>query len=111
VAGAVSLQTDEPITTDLSSTEGGVTQLVYNSDDPIVFVTIQISAGTPFFVDVTTNDTFSASAQDCDVTYLRADDEGIGVNFDCVVDEFHWFGADAEPTGEVTITGTATATR
>jgi hypothetical protein len=53
---------------------------------------------------------FSASSEDCEVTYARADDTGIDATFSCVVDEFHSFTGE-EPEGDVLIDGTFTATR
>jgi hypothetical protein len=109
VSGAVSHTTDAPLTTDVSSTEEAKTLLAYNTDD--TFVTISINfTGVPFHVSVTAPD-WDASSEDCEVTYNRADDTGIDATFSCVVDEFIYFGADEEPTGEITIEGSFTATR
>jgi hypothetical protein len=109
VSGAVSHSTDEPLTADLSETfAGGTSLLIYNSDD--TFVTFYInSTGTPFHASVGTQQ-FDASGSDCDVTYTRAEDNAIEATFSCVVDEFHFYG-DPDPTGEVIISGTISATR
>jgi hypothetical protein len=45
------------------------------------------------------------------VTYATATDTEIEATFSCVVDEFIYFGAGDEPTGEITIEGSFTATR
>jgi hypothetical protein len=109
VSGAVSHTTDAPLTANLSSTEEAKTLLAYNTED--AFVTIFINfIGVPFHSDVTTND-WSALSDSCEVTYARADDTGIQGTFSCVVDEFHYFGAGEDPTGEITIEGSFTATR
>jgi hypothetical protein len=108
-SGAVSLTTDAPLTTDVSSTEDAKTLLAYNTDD--TFVTISINfTGVPFHVSVTSPD-WDASSETCEVTYARADDTAIDATFSCVVDEFIYFGAGEEPTGEITIEGSFTATR
>ena len=109
VSGAVNLTTDAPLTIDISSTEESKTLLAYNTERE--FVTIFINfIGVPFHADVTGDD-FSASGDDCEVTYNRADDTGIDATFTCQVDEFYWFSADPEPSGDVTIEGSFTATR
>jgi hypothetical protein len=109
VSGAVTHTTDAPLTTGTSSTEEAKTLLAYNTDD--AFVTIMINfTGVPFHADVTTND-WSALSDDCQVTYARADDTGIEATFSCVVGEFHYFGAGDDPTGEIKIEGSFTATR
>jgi hypothetical protein len=109
VSGGVSLTIDEPLTTDIADTTDAKTMLAYNSDAE--FVTIFINfIGVPFHASVDGND-FSASGEDCEVTYNRADDTGIDATFSCAVDEFYWYSADEEPTGEITIEGSFTATR
>lgn len=110
VSGAVSHTTDAPITTARSSTEQAATLLAYNTDD--TFVTIMIGfTGDPFSVTVTAPE-WNATAHDCKaVTYHRADNTGIDADFGCVVDEFEYFGAGADPTGEIKIEGSFTATR
>jgi hypothetical protein len=109
VGGGVSLTIDQDLTTDLSDTTDAKTQLAYNTDAE--FVTIGINfIGVPFHADVTGDDS-SASSEDCEVTYERADDTGIDATFSCVADEFYWFSADPEPSDPVTIEGTVTATR
>jgi hypothetical protein len=107
-SGAVSHTTDAPISTDVSSTEDAKTLLAYNTDDTFVTIFINLT-GVPFQASVDAPD-FSASGEDCDVTYARADDTGIDATFRCVVDEFYYFG-DPEPTGEIIIEGSFTATR
>jgi hypothetical protein len=109
VSGAVQHSTDEPLTADRSETfNGGTSLLVYNSDD--AFVTFYInSTGTPFHASVGTHE-FDASGSECDVTYTRAEDNAIEATFSCIVDEFHFYGGD-EPTGEIIISGTISATR
>jgi hypothetical protein len=110
VSGAVSHSTDEPLTADRSETfNGGVSLLVYNSDD--TFVTFYInSTNLPFQASVGTQQ-WDVSGEDCDVTYTRAEDDAIEATFSCVVNEFYWYGADAKPTGEIIISGTISATR
>ena len=109
VGGGVSLTVDEPITLDLSKTEDAKTLLAYNSDRE--FVTIFINfIGVPFHASVDGDD-FSASSEDCEVTYSRADDTGIDATFSCVADEFYWYSVDEEPTGDITLEGSFTATR
>ena len=65
--------------------------------------------GVPFSAHVDSND-FSASSDDCEVTYARADDTGIDATFSCVVNEFISY-TDEEPTGEIILEGSFTATR
>jgi hypothetical protein len=109
VSGAVSHTTDAPITTKVSLTKDAETLLAYNTDD--AFVTININAlGIPFSAAVTAPD-WDASAENCQVTYARADDTGIDATFSCVVTEFIYMGAGDDPTGEITIKGSFTATR
>jgi hypothetical protein len=110
VSGAVSYSTDEPLTTDLSETfDGGTTKLIYNSDE--AFVTFFInSTNLPFQASVGTPD-FDVSGEDCDVTWAEATETSLDATFSCVVNEFYWYGVDEEPTGEIIIAGTITATR
>jgi hypothetical protein len=109
VSGAVSYTTDAPITTGTSSTKEAKTLLAYNTDD--AFVTIFINfIGVPFSADLTNND-WSVLSDDCEVTYARADDTGIDATFSCVVNEFHYYLAGDDPTGEIKIEGSFTATR
>ncbi len=109
VSGAVSHTTDAPLTTTVSVTKDAETLLAYNTED--TFVTININAlGIPFSAAVTAPE-WDASSETCQVTYKRADDTGIDATFSCTVDEFIWMGAGAEPTGEVKIEGSITATR
>jgi len=109
VGGGVSLTIDEQITTDVSHTTDAKTQLAYNTDAE--FVTIGFNfIGVPFHASITADD-FSALSEDCEVTYNRADDTGVDGTFSCVADEFYWYSADPEPTGEVTIEGSFTASR
>jgi hypothetical protein len=108
-SGAVSHTTDAPITTSVSSTEEHKTLLAYNTDD--TFVTININfIGVPFSTNITAPH-WSATGHDCEVTYARADDTEIDATFSCVVDEFIYMGTGDEPTGEITIEGSFTATR
>lgn len=111
VSGAVSHTTDAPITTDVSLTEGGRTLLAYNTDDTFVTIVVNPEGNPPFHVAVTAPDWDASGSDGCEVTYNRADDTGIDATFSCVVDEFIYFGADEEPTGEITIEGSFTATR
>ncbi len=108
-SGAVSHTTDAPITTTVSKTEQAKTLLAYNTDDTFVTIFINLT-GVPFHASVTAPE-WDASSEDCEVTYARADDTGIDATFSCVVDEFHYFGVDEDPTGEITIEGSFTATR
>ena len=109
-SGAVSWTTDAPITTSVSSTGEHKTLLAYNTDD--TFVTIFINLiGIPFSASVTAPDWDATSHHGCEVTYNRADDTGIDATFSCVVDEFIYMGIGEEPTGEVRIEGSFTATR
>jgi hypothetical protein len=109
VSGAVSHTTDAPITTNVSLTKDAETLLAYNTDD--TFVTININAlGIPFSAAVTAPD-WDASSDNCQVTYARADNTGIDATFSCVVTEFIYMGAGEDPTGEITIEGSFTATR
>ena len=108
VGGGVEWETDEPITTDVSETTDAKTILGYNSDDTYVTIMINLT-GIPFHAAVDAP-SFSASSEDCEVTYARADDTGIDGTFSCVVDEFHSFTGE-EPDGDVTIEGSFTATR
>jgi hypothetical protein len=108
VSGGVEWETDEPITTDVSGTTDAKTLLGYNSDDTYVTIMINLT-GVPFHASVDAP-SFSASSEDCEVTYARADDTGIDATFSCVVDEFHSFTGE-EPEGDVLIDGTFTATR
>jgi hypothetical protein len=110
VSGAVSYSTDEPLTADLSETfNGGTTKLIYNSDE--AFVTFFInSTNLPFQASVGAPE-FDVSGEDCDVTWAEATETALEATFSCVVDEFYWFGVDEEPTGEIIISGTITATR
>ena len=109
VSGAVSHTTDAPLTTTVSVTKDAETLLAYNTED--TFVTININAlGIPFSAAVTAPD-WDASAENCQVTYARADDTGIDATFSCVVTEFIYMGAGDDPTGEITIKGSFTATR
>ena len=107
--------TDAPITTEGSKTEEGKTVLAYNTDD--TFVTIFINKvvnfkRVPFSAGITSPD-WSVSSDQCEVTYARADDTGIDATFSCVVPgaDFHYFPEGADPTGEITIEGSFTATR
>lgn len=109
VGGGVSLTIDEEITTDVSQTTDAKTQLAYNTDAEFVTIFIN-SRGVPFLAAVDGRD-FSASSEDCEVTYNRADDTGIDATFSCVADEFYWYSVDEEPTGEITIEGSFTASR
>jgi len=109
VSGAVSHTTDAPITTDVSKTEDAKTLLAYNTDD--TFVTVGINfIGVPFHADVTGPE-WAVLSEDCEVTYARADDNGIDATFSCVADEFYWYLAGEEPTDPVMIEGSFTATR
>ena len=109
VSGGVSLTVDEQLTTGVSETTDAKTLLAYNTDAE--FVTIGINfIGVPFHASITAND-FSASSEDCEVTYNRADDNGIDATFSCVADEFYWYLAGEEPTDPVMIEGSFTATR
>lgn len=108
-SGAVSWTTDADLSTDVSSTQDSETQLAYNTDD--TFVTININAlGAPFQVAVTAPD-WDASSDDCEVTYARADETGIDATFHCRVNEFIYMGVGTEPTGQIAIDGSFTATR
>jgi hypothetical protein len=109
-SGAVSWTTDAPISTDVSLTEDGVTLLAYNTDDTFVTIIVAPTGSPTFHASVTAPD-WDASSDDCEVTYAGADDTAIEATFSCVVDEFYWFGADEEPTGDITIEGSFTATR
>lgn len=110
VSGAVQYATDEPLTADLSETfNGGTTKLIYNSDE--AFVTFFInSTNLPFQASVGTPE-FDVSGEDCDVTWAEATETSLDATFSCVVNEFYWFSVDEEPTGEIIISGTITATR
>ena len=109
VGGGVSLSIDQDLTTDLSETTDAKTQLAYNTEAE--FVTIDINfTGVPFLADVTGND-WSASSQNCEVTYDQADDTAISGSFNCVADEFYWFAVGEEPTDPVTLEGSFTAGR
>lgn len=115
VSGAVNLTTDAPIATEISKTAEAMTLLAYNTDD--TFVTIFINRflnfkRVRFLADVTSPD-WNASSDHCEVTYARADDTGIDATFSCVVPaaDFHYFPEGAEPTGEIIIEGSFTATR
>ena len=109
VSGAVSLTIDQDITTDVSHTTDAKTQLAYNTDAE--FVTIGFNfIGVPFHAAVDGQD-FSASSEDCEVTYNRADDTGVDGTFSCVADEFYWYSVEDEPTGDVMIEGSFTASR
>jgi hypothetical protein len=115
VSGAVNRTTDAPISTEGSRTVETKTSLAYNTDD--TFVTILINKvvnfkRVPFDVGVTSPDWSVESAQ-CEVTYARADDAEIDATFSCVVPavDFHYFPEGADPTGEILIEGSFTATR
>ena len=110
-SGAVSHTTDAPITTDVSLTDGGTTLLAYNTDDTFVTIVVNPEGNPPFHVAVTAPDWDASGSDDCEVNYARADDTEIDATFSCVVDEFIYFGVDEEPTGEITIEGSFTATR
>jgi hypothetical protein len=109
VSGAVEWETDEPITTNVSETTDAKTLLAYNSDDTYVTIFINLT-GVPFHASVTAPN-WDASSDECEVTYARADDTGIDATFSCVVTEFIYFGVGDEPTGDITIEGSFTATR
>ncbi len=106
-SGAVSYTTDAPIDTGVSLTEDADTILAYNTDE--AFVTIFIATGV--FSAAVDGPDWSASSDDCEVSYALADDTTIEATFSCVVNEFFYFGVDEEPTGEITIEGEFTATR
>ena len=108
VSGGLEWATDEPITSDVSETTDAKTLLAYNSDD--TFVTIMINLiGVPFHASVDAPD-FSASSDDCDVTYATATDTEIEGEFSCVADEVFSFVGET-PSDPVMIEGTFTATR
>jgi hypothetical protein len=109
VSGAVSWSTDEPITTDVSDTTDAKTLLAYNSDDTFVTIFINLT-GVPFNASVTAPE-WDASSSDCEVTYNTATDTEIDATFSCVADEFYYFGAGEDPTGEIVLEGSFTATR
>ena len=108
LSGGLEWATDEPITTDVSDTTDAKTQLAYNSDDTFVTIFINLT-GVPFHASVTAPD-FSASGEDCDVTYATATDTEIEGEFSCVADEVFSFVGEM-PTEDVMIEGTFTATR
>ena len=110
VSGAVSLTIDEQLTADMSETEQAKTQLIYNTDREFVTLFINFT-GVPFHIGITADD-FSVSGEPgCEVTYALADDNGIEGTFSCPKDEFYWYSVEEEPTGEITIEGSFTATR
>ncbi len=110
-SGAVSHTTDAPITTDVSLTDGGTTLLAYNTDDTFVTIVVNPEGNPQFHVAVTAPDWDASGSDGCEVNYARADDTAIEATFSCAVDEFLYFGVDEEPTGEITIEGSFTATR
>lgn len=110
-SGAVSHTTDAPLTTDVSLTEGGVTLLAYNTDDTFVTIYVNPDGNPPFHASVAPNDWDASGSDNCEVNYTRADDTAIEGTFSCTVDEFYWFAVGPEPTGEITIEGSFTATR
>jgi hypothetical protein len=110
-SGAVSHSTDAAITTDVSVTENGTTLLAYNTDDTFVTIIINRPGGNPPFHAAVDAPDFSASASDsCEYTLTQAEDNAIEGTFNCVVEEFFYYG-DPDPTGEVRIEGSFTATR
>jgi hypothetical protein len=110
-SGAVSHTTDAAITTDVSTTDDGRTLLAYNTDDTFVTIVINRPGGNPPFHAAVDSPDFSASASDsCEVNLTQAEDNAIEGTFSCVVEEFFYYG-DPEPTGEVRIEGSFTATR
>jgi hypothetical protein len=110
-SGAVSWTTDAPISTDVSLTEDGVTILAYNTDDTFVTIFVAPTRSPAFHASVTAPDWDASASDACDVNYAGADDAAIEATFRCVVDEFHYFGVEEEPSGEITIEGSFTATR
>lgn len=115
VSGAVNRTTDAPITTESSKTEDAKTVLAYNTDDTSVTIFINKVINfkrVRFQVGITSPD-WSVSSEQCEVTYARADDTGIDATFRCVVRDadFHYFPETADPTGEIIIEGSFTATR
>ena len=107
--------TDAPITTEGSKTEDTKTVLAYNTDDTSVTIFINKVINfkrVRFQVGITSPD-WSVSSEQCEVTYARADDTGIDATFSCVVRDadFHYFPDPPDPTGEITIEGSFTATR
>jgi hypothetical protein len=109
-SGAVSWTTDAPITTPTSLTDAGRTILAYNTEDTFVTININSVGQPPFHASVGTREFSARAADGCQVTYTRADDSAVEGTFSCLVDEFYYYG-DPDPTGEITIEGSFTATR